>query len=221
MSNRRNLYHIEHIQGADPVVFQWKNTYYLFCTKDGNLSIYYSDDPTSQSWYEHPFQHSIENCPNRMAGRPISTGNSLYLMFQDGMHYGERVRCFEVTELNKTTFKQREILNSPILHGQYTQDWNHLGMHHIDFNWEDGYAIVDGHNKSGWKIGIVELNTGSPPPPKITSSPEQFVLRQHLLRKREKYNNRTPIYKRAYDYWQEYGTFKLINKVKNKMINKD
>lgn len=208
------------VYGVDPVVFNWHNNWWLICRNKGDFLIYHSEDPTLGNWSEHTFNSKTRNTPNRMAGRPVISGDNLYLMYQDGIHYGERVRCFEVTELDQTTFEQKEVEDSPILHGQYTRGWNHLGMHHVDFNWEDGYAIVDGHNSSGWKIGMVNLNTRSPPPARLTPAPEQFSLNQSLIRRWIKNKNRGKILKMSYNYWQKQGTKEFFYKVQNKLLNR-
>lgn len=208
------------VHGADPVVFRWHNDWWLFTKYAGELSVYFSEELTSEKWVEHPVNSETRNSPDRMGGRPVLSGDKLFLMYQDGIHYGERVRCFEVTQLDRTTFEQREIESSPILHGQYSGGWNHLGMHHVDFNWESGYAVVDGHDNSGWKIAITQLNSEYPPPARLTPAPDQFRLKQSLSRKLVKIKNRWRTLRNIPSHWREQGTKKFLHKVRNRVLSR-
>jgi hypothetical protein len=60
--------------------------------------------------------------------------------------YGTQVRAFEIVELTKTTYRERETDVNPILKGSGS-GWNCEGMHHVDAHkLDDGswIACVDG-----------------------------------------------------------------------------
>jgi hypothetical protein len=207
------------IKGVDPVVFQWNDDWFLICNTGHKTKLYFSDDFVSDEWSEHPTKLLNSN-PNltRMGGRPINMSGSLYLMYQDGKyHYGEKVRCCEVTELGRGDFQQSEIINSPIVSGQYNQSWNHLGMHTVDLNQSSDFAIVDGHNSDGWSIGMVtcKCDSGSS---RLTPSPSEFNVNQSFRRNYQLLFNRIEVINRANDYRKKHGMKSLLHKGWSKLI---
>jgi hypothetical protein len=64
----------------------------------------------------------------RNAGNIFEMNNKLYRPVQDCSNmYGEKVRMMEILELSETTYREREIENSPL---SFKQDgWNRTKMH--------------------------------------------------------------------------------------------
>lgn len=207
------------VKGTDPVVFQWNDDWYLICNNDSATKLYFSDDLVSNDWKEHPTQSLSSNSGlSRMGGRPVDMNGSLYLMYQDGKyHYGEKVRCCRVKELDREIFRQSEISNSPIVGGQYNQGWNHLGMHHVDFNLSSEFAIVDGHDQDGWSIGMANCNCDSTPS-RLTPSPSEFDISQSIRRNHQLLLDRIGILREANDYRKNHGAKSMLYKGLEKLI---
>lgn len=70
--------------------------------------------------------------------------------------YGRAVRAFEVVELTPTTYREQELIESPILFHS-GKGWNADGMHQIDAHQvapNHWIAVVDGRRDSlrwGWR----------------------------------------------------------------------
>jgi hypothetical protein len=140
------------IQAADASIFFYRENWWMFaCTtpyKQDTLRLYVADDLTSH-WTEHPSSPIVAGDIRRArpAGRPVAFGNCLIRFAQDcSPEYGTQVRAFEITELTRTTYSERESRHSPVLKGT-GEGWNARRMHHIDPRLlEDGswIACVDG-----------------------------------------------------------------------------
>jgi len=168
------------IRGADPVVFESEGVWYLICSNAQGVQLYFSSDFSSDNWNRHPESPiSASRRMFRMAGSPVATDEGTVLLYQDcSVHYGEMVRACLIEEISEEVFRQVEIDESPILCGQYSGSWNHLGMHHFHYRGDLGLAVVDGHNRDGWSIGVVETRQIE----RLAPAPPQFDSRQKLNR---------------------------------------
>lgn len=205
------------VVGVDPVVFCWNNSWYLIANTDGKTFIYYSNSLETGEWLEHP-SSPLDDHPglNRMGGSPVIIDEKLYLMYQDcEQHYGEKVRCCRVETLTRDNFRQVEIEESPLVTGQYTGGWNHLGMHTVILNPNRGYAIVDGHDNDGWSIGEITCDCSSGPR-RLTPSPDEFNTIQSLARQRQLVKD---FIGKATSYKKEHGTWLLIRRAAEKLIS--
>jgi hypothetical protein len=132
------------IDAADPTPFQFDGQWWLFvCTPRYTLRLFYSESLTGP-YREHPSSplSSDETCA-RPAGRVV-----MPLRFaQVGRpSYGSAVRAFRIMELTTSSYREEEVLPSPILTAS-GNGWNANGMHHIDAHrLDDGtwIAAVDG-----------------------------------------------------------------------------
>lgn len=134
---------------ADATLFKENDEWWMFAlngTKD--LYLFYSDSLLG-NWLPHPANPIIENNikTSRPAGRIIIENGKRYRLAQDGVPlYGNKVRMFEITELNRENYTERELEESPILKGS-RKGWNSIGMHHVDAHQledESWIACVDG-----------------------------------------------------------------------------
>jgi hypothetical protein len=112
------------------------------------LRLFWSD-ALSGHWHEHPSSPVAEHDPAiaRPAGRPLPFQGTLWRFAQNcASAYGTDVRAIEITELTRTTYRERQVHSSPIL-APSGSGWNACGMHHIDphpLNDRQWVACVDG-----------------------------------------------------------------------------
>lgn len=134
---------------ADATLFKEDNEWWMFAlngTKD--LHLFYSDSLLGD-WKPHPANPIIENNlkTSRPAGRVIKDNGKFYRLAQDGVPlYGNKVRIFQITELNRKNYAEIELPESPILKGS-RKGWNSIGMHHVDAHQledKSWIACVDG-----------------------------------------------------------------------------
>jgi hypothetical protein len=145
---------------ADPSAVRYQDTWWLFVDtssgkKNNRLSLYYADD-LAGPWIEHPRSPIVRGDPRiaRPGGRVIVFDNRLIRYAQNcSPRYGSEVLAFEVTELMRTRYQERQIATGPVLAGSGV-GWNAHGMHNIDpHQLEDGcwLACVDGWTlEHGW-----------------------------------------------------------------------
>ena len=84
-------------------------------------------------WAEHPSSPVVEgdSVRARPAGRVVvEDGRLLRFAQRCDTGYGLDVRAFEITELTRTRYSERE-LPGPVLAGT-GQGWNAEGIHHVD-----------------------------------------------------------------------------------------
>ncbi len=137
---------------ADSSIFQYEDRWWMFaCTNHSlhdTLCLYQSQELLGP-WTAHPLNPLVEGDPSRARpGGRVSRWNGQFLRFcQDCVPaYGTHVRAFEIEELTPTTYREREMPESPIL--SPGADWNRNGMHHIDPHPAPGggcIACVDGY----------------------------------------------------------------------------
>ena len=119
---------------ADATIFSDDNGWWMFAlngTKD--LHLFYSDSLLG-NWISHPANPIIEDDmkTSRPAGRIIKENGKIFRLAQDGVPlYGNKVRMFEITNLNRKNYSEIELEESPILKGS-RKGWNAIGMHHVD-----------------------------------------------------------------------------------------
>ena len=119
---------------ADATIFSNDNRWWMFAlhgTKD--LHLFYSDSLLG-NWISHPANPIIEDDmkTSRPAGRIIKENGKIFRLAQDGVPlYGNKVRMFEITNLNRKNYSEIELEESPILKGS-RKGWNAIGMHHVD-----------------------------------------------------------------------------------------
>ena len=137
---------------ADSSIFQHQDRWWMFsCTNHSlhdTVCLYQSPELLGP-WTAHPSNPIVEG--DRTRARPggrVTDWNGRLLRFaQDCVpQYGTHVRVFEIEELTPTTYRERELPESPIL--SPGNDWNRSGMHHVDPHLLPGgrwIACVDGY----------------------------------------------------------------------------
>ncbi|MGL5616054.1 MAG: glucosamine inositolphosphorylceramide transferase family protein [Sarcina sp.] len=134
----------------DPSYVKKDGVHYMFLLDNdfsGNSDytrLYYSDS-LKKGWKEHPCSPILSKNTHitRPGGRVIKNNGKFFRYVQDCYdYYGENVREFEIIELTKETYKEKEvriILNKDNKKGS----WKEHGMHNIDYLNENGkYLIV-------------------------------------------------------------------------------
>lgn len=125
------------------------NDYWWLFTASINwdtLHLYYSKTLTGP-WQKHPKSPLItgDKSTARPGGRAVVLNNTIIRYAQDDLHvYGEKVRAFEITELSPTTYREREVSNSPIL-SPSGSGWNAIGMHTVD-----PHAVTSANASDHW-----------------------------------------------------------------------
>jgi hypothetical protein len=138
---------------ADPSVFRHDGRWWMFVDASAEmrhdlLRLYYADALTGP-WLEHPRSPIIKDDPviARPAGRVLVINDKVFRFAQSAVpNYGTEVRAFEIEELTTASYREREVVQSPILKPGGA-GWNECGMHHLDAHYQrDGrwLACVDG-----------------------------------------------------------------------------
>lgn len=150
----------------DPSIIRYQGRWWLFTDRGNeNVMVYHSTDLEREGWTPHEQNPVVTNRrrAGRQGGRPIVVGDRLFLYFQDLVeNYGDAVRCYEVTDLSSSTYADREVSGSPVLHG-FGSGWASRGMHTFDPWWrgpDKGWrCVVDGIDGEtlNWSIGIVDI----------------------------------------------------------------
>jgi hypothetical protein len=153
----------------DPTFVRYQGRWWLFTDRGNeNVMVYHSTDLEAEGWTPHSQNPVVTDRRHagRQGGRPIVVGDQLYLYFQDGVeNYGDAVRCYEVTNLSPSTYADREVAGSPVLH-EFGTDWASEGMHTFDPWWRGpgkGWrCAVDGVRAQEdiedlWTIGILDI----------------------------------------------------------------
>jgi hypothetical protein len=142
---------------VDPSIVRYRDQWWMFVEtnpeiKHDTLRLYYADHLTGP-WQEHPQSPIVQGDAGaaRPAGRFLVIEDRVVRLAQNCWPtYGTAVRAFEVTNLTRESYDEREISHDPIL-GPGAQGWNNSGMHHLDAhrveegNW---FACVDGWTAS-------------------------------------------------------------------------
>lgn len=137
----------------DASVFRHDKTWWMFVETSpllrcDVLRLYYAEDLRGP-WTEHPRSPLVKEDPRiaRPAGRVLERDGKVIRFAQacDPV-YGLRVHTFEVTELSREEYREREMTEGVKLEGS-GHGWNEGGMHHLDVHItkEGGLlACVDG-----------------------------------------------------------------------------
>jgi hypothetical protein len=137
---------------ADPSIVRFADLWWMFtCTQPYGhdiLRLYFARDLVGP-WKQHPRSPLITNDKSRArpAGRILQVGRRLVRFSQDcAPNYGTSVRAFEINELTRDAYVEKEHPNSPVL-SRSGHGWNATGMHHVDAHRQDDgqwIACVDG-----------------------------------------------------------------------------
>ena len=140
---------------SDSSIFEYGNGWWMLTAWSlgrsnlKSLRLFYADTLTGP-WHEHACSPVIgpNETGSRPAGRVLVTRGRLVRFAQDGFpKYGSQVRAYEILDLTRSTYCEREISSDyPVLRG-CGNGWNADGMHHIDAHeTDDGtwIACVDG-----------------------------------------------------------------------------
>jgi hypothetical protein len=150
---------------VDSSIFYFNGNWWLFTasTDSSVLHLYYANEPIGP-WIEHPKSPAIEGNLSivRPGGRVVVFDDKQAIRYtQDNKYvYGNQVRAFEITELTKIDYKEREVKENPILKPSGL-GWNKTGMHHIDphqIEPDKWIACVDGYPG---KISVFGLEINS------------------------------------------------------------
>jgi hypothetical protein len=140
---------------SDSSIFEYEGSWWMLSAWSlgqsslKSLRLFYADLPTGP-WHEHPESPVIapNDTGSRPAGRVLLQRGRALRFAQDGFpEYGSRVHAFEILELTRSTYHEREVSSGgPVLQG-CGNGWNARGMHHVDAHQlGDGswIACVDG-----------------------------------------------------------------------------
>ncbi len=138
---------------VDATILVHDQMFWLFAEtnpKGNNRLSLFSSLSLTGPWVHHPQNPIImDNADTaRPAGRILELFGRLLRFAQDDTPtYGNRIRAFEIRELNRDAYQEVEVEMRPILAGS-GRGWNADGMHHIDCHLrKDGswIACVDGY----------------------------------------------------------------------------
>ena len=123
---------------VDSSVFHHGGSWWLFTDasisrRHDTLRLYCSDDLMGP-WREHPMSPVVAGDATRArpAGRVIAANERVLRYAQACIPvYGTEVRAFEITALDRSCYREREVDRSPVL-GPSGAGWNAHGIHHID-----------------------------------------------------------------------------------------
>jgi hypothetical protein len=139
---------------SDASVFRFNDIWWLLVEgagrplNAGTLRLFYAGE-LAGPWVEHPKSPLVEGNPHiaRPAGRVLNVDQQVFRYAQDCYpEYGTLVRAFQIVELTKASYLERQIDSNPVLQGSGS-GWNAVGMHHVDTHLlDDGrwIACVDG-----------------------------------------------------------------------------
>ncbi len=99
------------------------------------LKLFFASSPLGP-WTRHwmPMIRNYSKSSTRPGGRPIHWQNQLIRFSQDNTdYYGQQLRAWTVTQMNRLWYSEQPYSDKPILHGSgVLSDWNGRCMHHID-----------------------------------------------------------------------------------------
>lgn len=140
---------------SDSSIFEYHDSWWMLTAWSlgrsnlKTLRLFYADTPTGP-WREHPGSPVIgpNEIGSRPAGRVLVAGGRPVRFAQDGFpQYGSQVRAYEILDLTRSTYQEREMASDrPVLRG-CGSGWNADGMHHVDAHEADDgtwIACVDG-----------------------------------------------------------------------------
>ena len=139
---------------ADPTLFRHDGMWWMFVGRSGThdyLQLFSAEELAGQ-WTEHPQSPLIKNDAEtaRPGGPVVNYKGELIRLAQDcAPKYGNQLRGFKITKLNRQEYAEEPIDSGTVLTAG-SHGWNANGMHHSDAHQrEDGRwrSVVDGHKK--------------------------------------------------------------------------
>lgn len=97
------------------------------------LRLFYASHPLGP-WHRHwlPAIRPYSRSSTRPGGRPIEHDGQLIRFSQDNtLYYGQQLRAWNVTRMNRLWYSEKPLFPQPILKGT-GKGWNARCMHHID-----------------------------------------------------------------------------------------
>jgi len=141
----------------DCSMVQHQGRFWIFAGwRSHGLKLFHATHPLGP-WKSHwlPFIRGYSRSSSRPGGRPVLNDNRLVRFSQDCTdYYGQQLRAWNVTRLNRLWYSEEPLYDEPILSGS-GQGWNARCMHHIDaykapavgadsIGAQDWFAFVDG-----------------------------------------------------------------------------
>jgi hypothetical protein len=97
------------------------------------LRLFHATNPLGP-WRPHwlPVLRKYSKSSNRPGGRPVRWNGNIVRFSQDNtLHYGQQLRAWRVSQMNRLWYSEAPLFDEPILKGS-GQGWNARCMHHID-----------------------------------------------------------------------------------------
>lgn len=145
---------------VDPSIVRYKDTWWMFSSRNGNLYLYYANKLNS-TWIEHKKSPIVKNNKDisRQGGRIIILNNKAIRFTQDTFFtYGNKLSLFEIDILNRDNYEETE--KGTVLSANGI-GWSRKGMHQIDMHPNEGIACVDGMKTNikiyGYEIKVVSI----------------------------------------------------------------
>jgi hypothetical protein len=136
---------------ADPTIFFENGLWWMFaCStpyEHRTLHLFYAEELLGP-WQPHPLNPVVadDRRTARCGGRVRCVNGHLIRFAQDATpRYGKRLRAMEIHELGRTSYRETERPESPVL--EPDAGWNSNGIHHMDAHRLDSgewLACVDG-----------------------------------------------------------------------------
>jgi len=118
----------------DCSMVEHQGRYWIFAGwRSHGLKLFHSQHPLGP-WRSHwlPFLYVNSKTSSRPGGRPVKHENNLIRFSQDSTdHYGQQLRAWKVTRMNRLWYSEEPLHRQPILAGS-GEGWNARCMHHID-----------------------------------------------------------------------------------------
>lgn len=137
---------------ADPTLFRSGGRWWMFACADpyeNQTLCLFTADELGGPWVPHPRNPVVarDRSRARPGGRVCRVDGRLIRFAQDCVpRYGNRLRAFEIVELNEHRYREIQCPESPVLTPQ-SSGWNSVGAHHMDAHeLSDGswIACIDG-----------------------------------------------------------------------------
>lgn len=118
----------------DCSMVQYHGLYWIFAGwRSHGLKLFHAWHPLGP-WKSHwlPCIRGYSRSSSRPGGRPLFENNRLVRFSQDSTdYYGQRLRAWNVTQMNRLWYSEVPLYREPILSGS-GEGWNARCMHHID-----------------------------------------------------------------------------------------
>ncbi len=118
----------------DCSMVQHQSRYWIFAGwRSHGLKLFHASHPLGP-WKSHwlPWLRVYSRSSTRPGGRPVHCDNNLIRFSQDCTdYYGQQLRAWQVTRMNRLWYSEKPMFKEPILTGT-GNGWNARCMHHID-----------------------------------------------------------------------------------------